>query len=280
MTTFDNTPGLADLHEAVAVRIEDIDLYQPARISRDAPGAIAGDATAQGDYLVQMPSAYKAPLPGGKPCFADQRAVGQLFRIRTQAGFKGLPAAQILDMEVSAGILAECVCPFCPIVYFFSFCSQKGVAFFQTRCLGGAARHDLCQRGGDFERQQADVALLFDHFSGGGRACDIDGAYRLAAGGCFYGYRYFSGFEVEYDFVAGIRPVADGYAVYRNDFIARYETCPCGDAGLLYRADIGAQFGYAQREAQAVSNTARIRLVRGPAATMAMRLAGCCLSKA
>ncbi len=67
MTTFDSTPGLADLHEAVAVRIEDIDLYQPARISRDAPGAIAGDATAQGDYLVQMPSAYKAPLPVSKP---------------------------------------------------------------------------------------------------------------------------------------------------------------------------------------------------------------------
>ncbi|SIR73319.1 hypothetical protein SAMN05216509_4351 [Pseudomonas sp. B10] len=67
MTTFDNTPGLADLHEAVAVRVEDIDLYQPARISRDAPGAIAGDATAQGDYLVQMPSAYKAPLPVSKP---------------------------------------------------------------------------------------------------------------------------------------------------------------------------------------------------------------------
>ena len=33
----------------------------------DAPGAIAGDATAQGDYLVQMPSAYKAPLPVSKP---------------------------------------------------------------------------------------------------------------------------------------------------------------------------------------------------------------------
>ncbi|WP_122610745.1 membrane-targeted effector domain-containing toxin [Pseudomonas viridiflava] len=67
MTTFDNTPGLADLHEAVAIRVEDIDLYQPARISRDTPGAIAGDATAQGDFLVQMPSTYKAPLPVSRP---------------------------------------------------------------------------------------------------------------------------------------------------------------------------------------------------------------------
>ncbi|QXI23809.1 membrane-targeted effector domain-containing toxin [Pseudomonas iranensis] len=67
MSTFDNTPGLADLHDAVAVRVEDVDLYQPARIGLDSPAATAGSATAQGDYLVQMPTAYKAPRPISKP---------------------------------------------------------------------------------------------------------------------------------------------------------------------------------------------------------------------
>ncbi|WP_285409073.1 membrane-targeted effector domain-containing toxin [Pseudomonas sp. FR229a] len=67
MCTFDETPGLADLHDAIAVRIEDIDLGQSARISLDSPGAISGDAAAKGDYLVQMPTAYKAPRAVPKP---------------------------------------------------------------------------------------------------------------------------------------------------------------------------------------------------------------------
>jgi hypothetical protein len=60
MTTFDNTPGLADLHDAVAIRIEDIALGQPARTGVDLPGAIAGDATAKGDYHVALATSYKA----------------------------------------------------------------------------------------------------------------------------------------------------------------------------------------------------------------------------
>ncbi|WP_332762785.1 membrane-targeted effector domain-containing toxin [Pseudomonas koreensis] len=67
MSTFDKTPGLADLHDAIAVRIEDIELSRPARVGVDAPGAIAGDAAARGDYLVQIPTAYKAPQPVSKP---------------------------------------------------------------------------------------------------------------------------------------------------------------------------------------------------------------------
>lgn len=67
MSTFDETPGLADLHDAIAVRVEDIDLYQPQRVGLDAPGSIAGDAAAKGDYLVQTPTAYKAPQPVSKP---------------------------------------------------------------------------------------------------------------------------------------------------------------------------------------------------------------------
>lgn len=67
MSTFDKTPGLADLHDAIAVRVEDIDLYQPQRVGLDSPGSIAGDAAAKGDYLVQTPTAYKAPQPVLKP---------------------------------------------------------------------------------------------------------------------------------------------------------------------------------------------------------------------
>ncbi|MFI8226801.1 toxin [Pseudomonas sp. NPDC085632] len=65
MTTFDNTPGLADLHDAVAVRIEDLAPGQPARIGVDSPGHIGGDAAAKGDYHVALPTSYKArqPLP-------------------------------------------------------------------------------------------------------------------------------------------------------------------------------------------------------------------------
>ncbi|TMU76083.1 toxin [Pseudomonas fluorescens] len=67
MSTFDTTPGLADLHTAVAVRVEDVALDQPARIAVDSAGAIAGDTAAKGDYRVQWPSAYKAPQPVSRP---------------------------------------------------------------------------------------------------------------------------------------------------------------------------------------------------------------------
>ena len=63
MTTFDNTPGLADLHDAVAVRIDDVALDQPARVSVDSADAIAGDTAAKGDYHVELPTSYKAPQP-------------------------------------------------------------------------------------------------------------------------------------------------------------------------------------------------------------------------
>lgn len=67
LCTFDKTPGLADLHTAVAVRVEDVVLDQPARIGLDSAGSIAGDAAAKGDYRVQWPTAYKAPQPVSRP---------------------------------------------------------------------------------------------------------------------------------------------------------------------------------------------------------------------
>ena len=71
MSTFDNTPGLADLHAAVAVRVEDVAQDQAARISLDSAGAIPGDSAAKGDYRVQRPTAYKAPQPVSRPASID-----------------------------------------------------------------------------------------------------------------------------------------------------------------------------------------------------------------
>jgi hypothetical protein len=75
MTTFGNTPGLADLHDAVAVRIEDIPLGQPARISVDSPDAVVDNVTAKGDYQVRLPTAYKTRLPRLQPAEAADPGV-------------------------------------------------------------------------------------------------------------------------------------------------------------------------------------------------------------
>ncbi|WP_455825519.1 dermonecrotic toxin domain-containing protein [Pseudomonas graminis] len=61
--TYNGTPGLADLQEAVALRIEDVAAEQPVGIWLDAPGAIPGDALAKGDYRMTVHTAYKAAEP-------------------------------------------------------------------------------------------------------------------------------------------------------------------------------------------------------------------------
>lgn len=63
LRTFNQTPGLADLHESVALRVEDVSVGQPASLRIDTAGSIAGDAEAKGDYLMSLPTAYKAPEP-------------------------------------------------------------------------------------------------------------------------------------------------------------------------------------------------------------------------
>lgn len=63
MTTFNQTPGLADLQKAVALRIEDVGLEQPVGLWLDAPGAIPGDVLAKGDYRLTLQTPYKAPKP-------------------------------------------------------------------------------------------------------------------------------------------------------------------------------------------------------------------------
>jgi len=60
MVTVDNTPGLADLHNAVALRVDDVALGQPATLRIDTPGNIPGAPLAKGDYHLALPSAYQA----------------------------------------------------------------------------------------------------------------------------------------------------------------------------------------------------------------------------
>ncbi|PTT28580.1 toxin [Pseudomonas sp. HMWF021] len=61
MVTVDNTPGLADLHNAIALRVDDVPLGQSATLRLDTPGTIAGAPLAKGDYYLALPTAYEAP---------------------------------------------------------------------------------------------------------------------------------------------------------------------------------------------------------------------------
>lgn len=63
LCTFNHHPGLADLQDAIAIRIEDAGAGQPVGVWLDAPGAIPGDALAKGDYRMALHTAYKAPEP-------------------------------------------------------------------------------------------------------------------------------------------------------------------------------------------------------------------------
>lgn len=68
LRTFDQTPGLADLQDAIALRVEDVGRGQPVGIWIDKPGAITGDPLACGDYRLTLHTAYKAPeqvVPSG-----------------------------------------------------------------------------------------------------------------------------------------------------------------------------------------------------------------------
>jgi hypothetical protein len=59
--TFEGTPGLADLQDAVALRVVDVAADQPVGVWLDAPGAIAGDSLAKGDYRLTLQTPYTAP---------------------------------------------------------------------------------------------------------------------------------------------------------------------------------------------------------------------------
>lgn len=63
LRTFKETPGLADLHDAVALRIEDVGVDQPVGIRVDVAGSIPGDALAKADYCMTLRTTWKAPEP-------------------------------------------------------------------------------------------------------------------------------------------------------------------------------------------------------------------------
>jgi hypothetical protein len=75
LRTFDNTPGLADLHNAVAVRIDDVAQARDVGIWVDTPGAIPGDALAKGDYRMALHTSYKAPTPATSKAAAPDPGV-------------------------------------------------------------------------------------------------------------------------------------------------------------------------------------------------------------
>ncbi len=63
LRTFEGTAGLADLQDAVALRVVDVGADQPVGLWVDTPGGIAGDLLAKGDYRMTLHTAYKAPEP-------------------------------------------------------------------------------------------------------------------------------------------------------------------------------------------------------------------------
>ncbi len=60
LRTFEGTPGLADLQDAVALRVVDVGPDQPAGLWIDTPGAVAGDPLAKGDYRLTLQTPYTA----------------------------------------------------------------------------------------------------------------------------------------------------------------------------------------------------------------------------
>nr|WP_155581916.1 membrane-targeted effector domain-containing toxin [Pseudomonas spelaei] len=59
LRTFDKTPGLADLQDAVALRVEDVGPEQTVGLWLDTPGGIAGDPLAKADYRLTLHTPYK-----------------------------------------------------------------------------------------------------------------------------------------------------------------------------------------------------------------------------
>lgn len=137
-----------------------------------------------------------------------------------------------------------------------------------------------CGNGCDFKGHQSDVALVFCDFTGFRRACGIDGADGLRARCRLNADGDFAGFEVEDDFGLRAAPVLDGNAVDGLYFVAALEAGAGGNGVGFDCADIGRSSVTPKEKLSPYSKTASARLVSGPAATMAMRLAGCCLSKA
>lgn len=63
ISTYQNTPGLADLQGTVSLRVEDVAPGQPVGIGKDVPGSIVDDPQAKGDFKLTLETTYSAPQP-------------------------------------------------------------------------------------------------------------------------------------------------------------------------------------------------------------------------
>ena len=61
ISTHNATPGLADLQRTVGLRVENVTPGQPTGIWKDAPGSIADDPLAKGDFKLTLESTYSQP---------------------------------------------------------------------------------------------------------------------------------------------------------------------------------------------------------------------------
>ncbi|MGU9828599.1 membrane-targeted effector domain-containing toxin [Pseudomonas sp. LF242] len=61
MSTHGQVPGLADLHSAVSLRVEDVSVGTPVGVWKDTPGSIPDDALAKADFRITLQTAYTQP---------------------------------------------------------------------------------------------------------------------------------------------------------------------------------------------------------------------------
>lgn len=94
--------------------------------------------------------------------------------------------------------------------------------------------------------------MVFCDFTGFRRACGIDGADGLRARCRLNADGDFACLKVEDDFGLCAAPICNGCAVDGLYFVAALEAGTGGNGVGFDCADVGAQFGYAERKTQAV----------------------------
>lgn len=79
MNTHGQVPGLAELHNAVSLRVEDVGAGMPVGVWKDAPGSIPDDALAKADFKLTLQTAYETPQAQALP--ASVQSSYSLFEI-------------------------------------------------------------------------------------------------------------------------------------------------------------------------------------------------------
>ncbi|MDB5980795.1 MAG: hypothetical protein JWQ69_1810 [Pseudomonas sp.] len=65
--TYQDLPGITELHGAISIRVKDVAAGSPRRLSRDAGGSIAGKPIAKGDFRLEMANPALTDLPAPSP---------------------------------------------------------------------------------------------------------------------------------------------------------------------------------------------------------------------